>query len=162
MNKVIKDGLLVGAGGFLGTILREGAHTLVHQLTAPALSATPLYLLTVNTLGALVLGFLVGSATRFSARTRTIFGTGMCGSFTTYGSLATMMLLPAKSGGTHGLWVFYLLWAAVILVVGFAAAFAGWRLGAARQERLGAMTEAQEVEELEEFVEDPYREGGQQ
>ncbi|MBV7363173.1 CrcB family protein [Actinomycetaceae bacterium TAE3-ERU4] len=157
MNSIIKNVGLVALGGFIGTSLREFvSHTVSsfagvplacapsHASSAGALgqvhegfawgfitgaTVNPWYLLIVNLLGALVLGAIVGGLFDLDVSDRLILGTGLCGSFTTYGSL---MMLPA------GLAVFSLssvllsvLWCVLILVAGFGFALLGFKFGMA-------------------------------
>src|SRR3954470_25064224 len=79
---------LVGAGGVLGTALREGA-----LLAWPAGEGVPYAVLLVNVLGALLLGLLyalLSRAEESEARraTRALLGAGVLGGFTTYSALA--------------------------------------------------------------------------
>ncbi|AOZ73362.1 hypothetical protein BK816_08835 [Boudabousia tangfeifanii] len=124
------DWLLIFLGGFLGSTLRY-LTDLVSISWAPALGISvpsTWMLFLVNVIGAFILGWLSGREVSSSAKL--LFGTGMCGAFTTYGSL---MLLPVNSylvGWEVMAWS--LLWAAIILALGLAAAAAGWKLGARR------------------------------
>lgn len=83
---------LVAFGGFAGAVTRYGV--------ALALPATfPVGTLTANTLGTILLGFIVFDerlANSLSSRARLLAGTGFCSSFTTYSNFAaeTMNLAP--------------------------------------------------------------------
>lgn len=81
MNKV----MLVGLGGFLGTILRYGIGGLVGRLKAGW--TFPLETLLINVAGCVVLGLLAGlGETRgvFSGTTRAFLFVGLLGGFTTF------------------------------------------------------------------------------
>ena len=77
--------LLVGVGGFLGTVLRYGAGGLIGRLKAGW--TFPLETLLINVAGCLVLGFLAAlseSSAIFSATTRAFLFIGVLGGFTTF------------------------------------------------------------------------------
>lgn len=77
--------LLVGAGGFLGSMLRYGVGGLVGRWKAGW--TFPLETLVINVAGCLVIGFLAGlSETRgvFSGSTRAFLFIGLLGGFTTF------------------------------------------------------------------------------
>ena len=88
--------LLVGLGGFLGTVARYALGGLVVRLKVGA--SFPYETLVVNALGCLAIGFLAGLAeTRgiFSGTTRAFLFIGLLGGFTTFSSFGyeTVMLL---------------------------------------------------------------------
>jgi CrcB protein len=81
MNRV----LLVGFGGFLGSILRYGVGGLVGRLKAGW--TFPLETLLINVAGCVVLGLLLGLVEArgvFSASTRAFLFVGLLGGFTTF------------------------------------------------------------------------------
>lgn len=81
---------LVAAGGALGAGSREGL-----SLVIPKLGEVPISIAIINVVGAFLLGYLYEAVTRLdSAKTtgknlKLLLGTGFCGGFTTYSSLAT-------------------------------------------------------------------------
>lgn len=86
--------LCVGAGGFIGAVLRYGAGFLV-----PA-AEFPLSTFLVNLLGAVLIGAVVEAAEAgcvFSPNTVLFLKTGLCGGFTTFStfSLETLNLLES-------------------------------------------------------------------
>lgn len=93
---------LVAAGGTVGTAAREGV-----SLAIPDIGGLPLAILTVNLTGAFALGLLLEALARRGPDTggrrllRLALGTGFCGGFTTYSTLAlgTAALLQAGAGG---------------------------------------------------------------
>ena len=89
----------VTLGGALGAAAREGAALLI-----PHLGAVPIAIAVVNIIGAFLLGYLYEAVTRLGsgdskAQTlRLLLGTGFCGGFTTYSSLATDTAVLNSSG----------------------------------------------------------------
>ena len=75
--------MLVGAGGFLGSVARYA----VALLFAPLAPGFPFATLTVNILGSFLIGFLgelAVSTTLVSPEARLFLVTGFCGGFTTF------------------------------------------------------------------------------
>jgi CrcB protein len=124
--------LLVALGGAIGTGIREA-----FALTFPARQGGfPVTIFLINIVGAFVLGALLEALSRRGpdeGRRRTLrllIGTGVLGGFTTYSSFATdTASLTQTALGTA------FLYAAVTLVVGFAASGAGIALAAALHHR---------------------------
>ncbi|HEX2449894.1 MAG TPA: fluoride efflux transporter CrcB [Gemmatimonadales bacterium] len=85
----MRDALMVGAGGFIGSIARYYLSGAV--LHASGAARFPWGTLAVNTLGCLVIGILGGLAEHFhlfSPATRLLLFTGVLGGFTTYSAFA--------------------------------------------------------------------------
>lgn len=85
----MRDVLLVGLGGFLGSIGRYGLSGVILRQTAA--DRFPLGTLVVNVLGCLVMGLLAGLAERwhlFGAPARLFLMTGLLGGFTTFSAFA--------------------------------------------------------------------------
>lgn len=81
--------LLVGLGGFAGSILRYWLSGYIQQLTQSA--TFPFGTLTVNLLGCLVIGFLSELAemrSAFSAESRALLFIGLLGGFTTFSTFS--------------------------------------------------------------------------
>jgi CrcB protein len=121
--------LVVGAGGFLGSILRYklGGVVLHHALGARFPAAT----LVVNVLGCLAAGVLAGWAESRSAvpgglgmTARLFLITGFCGGFTTFSAfgLETMHLVRRHSPGLASLNV------ALSVAGGLGGVWIGWKL----------------------------------
>lgn len=118
-----ESGIFVFAGGALGTALRA---VLAEALPTPA-GGLPVATLTVNLVGAFVLGWLIIAVTRLfddpdlARRIRLGVGTGACGGFTTF---STFMVESVRlgEGGSVAIDAVYL---AVSLAGGLAAAFGG-------------------------------------
>lgn len=109
--------LLVMLGGMIGTAARLAAGMLI-----PDAGGFPLAIITVNLSGALLIGVLAGRLPR-SSDLRVFLGTGILGGFTTYSAFA---IGAVELAGAPWLAV---LFAALTLVLGIAAAALGLRLG---------------------------------
>jgi CrcB protein len=112
----------------LGGILGTGLRLTINSLVVPE-SAFPWATLLINVLGSLVLGFLVARVWPSApAWLRAGLGTGLLGSFTTF-SAVIVSLLSLTAAGMTPLALGYLL---ATLLLGFAAALLGIRVGALR------------------------------
>jgi CrcB protein len=118
----MRELLAVLVGGMLGTGLR----LLVDVLLPHDATGFPVGTLLVNVVGAFVLGLLVSLAwPRVPAWLRAGLGAGFLGSFTTFSAVMVSLVAQADAG-VWALAVGYLL---ASLVLGFAAAALGLRLG---------------------------------
>lgn len=120
VRTLTRASLLVAVGGFLGTSARFGVSRVVDDA-----GAWPLATLSVNVLGAFLLGVLLeriaaGPAAR-GLSVRLLAGTGFLGSFTTYSSFAVEAERLAAGGLTPTALGYVLL----SLGVGLAACSAG-------------------------------------
>lgn len=123
--------LAVLAGGALGTAARLG----IDALLPHADDAFPFSTLLANTMGALLLGVLTARVWPVApAWLKAGLGAGLLGSFTTFSAVAVSLVSLAAAGapGTAALYL------AATLVVGFAAAWAGLRLGRLRRTEAAA------------------------
>ncbi|SDC14825.1 CrcB protein [Sanguibacter gelidistatuariae] len=113
---------LVALGGAVGAATREGT-----SLIIPDASGVPVAIAIVNVLGAFALGYLYEAVTRLgpgnptAASIKLLLGTGFCGGFTTYSSLATDSAVLLS----HGRWGVGSLYAFGTLLIGACATFAG-------------------------------------
>lgn len=113
---------LVGAGGFIGSILRYLISGYVQQLTPSA--AFPYGTLAVNLAGCLVIGFLSQLAEArsvFAAETRVFIFIGVLGGFTTFSAFGNETMNLFREG--ENLPAFFNLGAHIIL--GLAAVWLG-------------------------------------
>ncbi len=116
--------LLVGCGGFLGSVTRYWLGGLVTQ--AAAASRFPLGTLAVNVTGCLAIGLLAGIAeTRhvFSPGARLLLFTGLLGGFTTFSAFGFETVFLAREGA----WRDAALNIALQLVLGLGAVWLGYR-----------------------------------
>ncbi|MCU1565948.1 MAG: camphor resistance protein CrcB [Pseudarthrobacter sp.] len=116
--------LAVAVGGLFGTELRYGVGLAFPDLPG----AVPWATLWINVGGSFVLALLT---TVWMARPRTAFwlraglGPGLLGSFTTFSAVVFAVDQLARAG-SHFVWAAYLV---LSLLLGLAAAGAGWRSG---------------------------------
>lgn len=118
---------LVAVGGVFGTAAREGV-----SLAMPTVAGFPFAIFGINVVGAFLLGLLLealagrGPDEGRRRLTRLLLGTGFCGGFTTYSSLAaaTAVLLATDAAGSA------VLYGLATVVVGGAASWAGIACGA--------------------------------
>jgi CrcB protein len=119
----MKSLLAVFVGGILGT----GARLLIDGAIPHGDTGFPTSTLLINILGSAVLGFLVAHAWPTAAPwVKAGVGTGILGSFTTF-SAVVVALVTLTDGGRMMEAALYLV---LSLVLGFAAAGAGLRIGA--------------------------------
>jgi CrcB protein len=117
--------LAVAAGGGLGSWLRFVVGRLYLGWLGPIrASAFPWGTLTVNVLGSLIMGLLVGWLARYgnaSESLRLFLAVGVLGGFTTFSSFSMEFAMLVERGAMPQA----MLYVAVSLVAGFAALFAG-------------------------------------
>ncbi len=121
----MKDILLVGVGGFVGSIARY----LVSKLNVTwQVLAIPMGTLTVNILGSLLIGFLVGISAKsdlISAELRLLLMVGFCGGFTTFSSFTNENLMLMQNGQ----FLTVILYTTLSVLFGFLAVYLGYLLG---------------------------------
>ncbi len=91
--------LLVGAGGFVGSVLRYWFSGVVQQWTQNV--TFPFGTMAVNLVGCLVIGFLsqlADSRNVFTAETRALVFVGVLGGFTTFSSFANESMNLFRDG----------------------------------------------------------------
>jgi len=116
--------LLVAGGGAVGSWLRFATGRVWSIAIGPvAASAFPWATLTVNVVGSLLMGILIGWLARVSAGEswRLLLGVGVLGGYTTFSSFALEFGMFVQRG-QPGLAALYV---GVSLLVGFGALFAG-------------------------------------
>lgn len=112
--------IIVGLGGFLGTVCRY----LLSLIPISEKTSFPVITLTINILGAFLIGILAGLSIKkpgFSAEWMSFLRVGICGGFTTFSTFALETTNLLKVGKT---WegVLYIL---LSLFLGIAAVLAG-------------------------------------
>ena len=119
---MIKKLLLIGTGGFLGSIARY----LISQLNLTvSFHSIPVGTLTVNVAGSFLIGFLTGIAEKSMILTpewRLFLMVGLCGGFTTFSTFANENLMLIHNG--QGLAV--LLYTGLSIFLGFLAVYLGY------------------------------------
>ncbi|TCP31524.1 CrcB protein [Scopulibacillus darangshiensis] len=112
--------LLVGLGGLFGAIARQRISTLLNKRT---ISGFPYGTLTVNLLGSLLLGFIVGSG--LASTWELIVGTGFMGAFTTFSTFK----IENIQMGAHQKWKMLVAYLIISYGGGIALAFLGMIVG---------------------------------
>lgn len=119
---MLKQILLIGTGGFVGSVARF----LVSRLnTRIEWFSIPIGTLTVNVLGSLLIGFLIGISEKSPILTvewRMFLMVGLCGGFTTFSSFSGENLVLMKNGQILPL----LLYTALSILLGFTAVYMGY------------------------------------
>jgi fluoride exporter len=120
----VKNLLLVGAGGFFGSILR---FLVSEAMARRAEGKFPVGTLTVNLVGCLLIGVLAGMAARrdiLSAEMRLLLVTGFLGGFTTFSAFG----LETVSMLRRGKWGLAILYVGVSVVLGVALTALGMKI----------------------------------
>lgn len=133
----VRELVLVGAGGAVGSALRYAVSGAAQRLFAsgavagPAASAAfPAGTLVVNVTGSLLIGLIAGlaeSRSLLSAEARLLLVTGVLGGYTTFSAFSLETLLLLRAGQTTTALTSVVLQ----IVLGVAAAFAGFTVGLA-------------------------------
>lgn len=113
--------LLVGTGGFLGTISRFAVS---RYFTAHFPSAFPYGTFTVNILGCLLIGLIYGIAEKgqfISTEWRLFLTVGFCGGFTTFSAFAAENMAMLRGNEFFN----FFLYTGSSIFVGLLATFAG-------------------------------------
>jgi fluoride exporter len=114
--------LLVGIGGFIGSIARFLVQKL--NLNWQALSI-PMGTLSVNVLGSLLIGFIIGVSGKseiISPGLRLFLMVGICGGFTTFSSFTAENLTLMQNGQ----FATVLLYTGLSIFLGFLAVYLGY------------------------------------
>ncbi|HEY5535675.1 MAG TPA: fluoride efflux transporter CrcB [Ignavibacteria bacterium] len=118
----MKQLLIVGFGGFIGSIARF----LVSKLNLHwHFLSIPMGTLTVNVLGSLIIGFLAGVSAKseiISPAMRLFLMVGICGGFTTFSSFTNENLTLMQNGQFFSV----LLYTGFSLLFGFLAVYLGY------------------------------------
>ena len=94
---MLRNFLLVGFGGAIGSMLRYGASLVINSALFPYAT------LTVNILGSFIIGMVMGLTLKeeyFLHNWRLFLATGICGGFTTFSSFAAENLELFQTGKT--------------------------------------------------------------
>ena len=118
---MIKNILLIGLGGGIGSICRYSASLLLLNKSFPVAT------LLINISGSFIIGLVAAYALKnewFAANWKLFLATGICGGFTTFSAftLENMQLLQ------QGKYLWALLYIAASIVLGLMATFFGYKL----------------------------------
>ncbi|GAT61968.1 fluoride efflux transporter CrcB [Paludibacter jiangxiensis] len=119
---MFKTILIVGSGGFIGSVARFYISKL--NLHVDFLSI-PVGTLLVNVLGCFIIGFLTGIADKSAILTvewRMFLMVGICGGFTTFSSFANENLMLLH----NGLFLSIFLYTGLSILLGFTAVYLGY------------------------------------
>ncbi|MCU0458398.1 MAG: fluoride efflux transporter CrcB [Bacteroidales bacterium] len=119
---MLKNLLLIGTGGFIGSIARY----LVSQLNLTVtFHSIPVGTLTVNVAGSFIIGFLTGIAEKSMILTpewRLFLMVGLCGGFTTFSAFANENLMLIHNGQALSV----MLYTGLSIFPGFLAVYLGY------------------------------------
>lgn len=119
---MIKNILLVGFGGFIGSVARYFVSRLNLQLYFYSI---PVGTLTVNVLGSFIIGFLTGIAAKsviLNHDLRLLLMVGLCGGFTTFSSFTSENLVLLLNGQILQM----VIYTSLSIILGFAAVYLGY------------------------------------
>jgi len=118
---MLKNILLVGLGGGIGSILRYGSGLLVDSKYFPWST------LVVNVIGSFIIGLVLAFSVKdesFLNNWKLFIATGVCGGFTTFSAFSAENLALFQNG-KYGMAMCYII---LSVVLGIAAAFLGYQL----------------------------------
>lgn len=119
---MLKTMLLVGTGGFVGSVARYYVSKLNLQID---LLSIPVGTLLVNVAGSLLIGFLAGIADKSPLLTmelRLLLMVGLCGGFTTFSTFSSENLVLIQNGQFFSV----ILYSGLSVFLGFTAAYVGF------------------------------------
>jgi len=121
---MLKNILIIGSGGFVGSVARY----FVSQLNLTlSFHSIPVGTLLVNIIGSFAIGFLTGIAEKSMILTpewRLFLMVGLCGGFTTFSAFANENLMLMHSGQ----FLSVLLYTGLSIFLGFLAVYLGYVL----------------------------------
>lgn len=117
---MLKEFLLVGAGGALGSMLRYAGNILYSSKLFPVSTFL------INIIGSFVIGLVIGYSIKnqSSLNWKLFLATGICGGFTTFSAFSYENLLLLQNGKVF----ISLLYIAGSIVLGIAAAWLGYKI----------------------------------
>jgi len=119
---MLKHLLLIGTGGFIGSVARYLVSRLNNRIDWLSI---PIGTLTVNVLGSLLIGFLIGISEKSPILTvewRMFLMVGLCGGFTTFSSFSGENLMLMRNGQFLSLF----LYTGLSILLGFTAVYLGY------------------------------------
>lgn len=119
---MLKNILLIGLGGFIGSIARFLVSRLNNHVE---LLSIPVGTLAVNIIGSFLIGFLIGISEKspiLTVELRMFLMVGLCGGFTTFSSFSGENLMLMRNG--QFLPIF--LYTGLSILLGFTAVYLGY------------------------------------
>ena len=119
---MIKNLLIIGTGGFIGSIAR---YLVSHLNLSVSLHSIPVGTLIVNVAGSFLIGFLTGIAEKsmiLTSEWRLFLMVGLCGGFTTFSAFANENLMLIHNGQILAV----LLYTGLSIFLGFLAVYLGY------------------------------------
>lgn len=119
---MIKNILLIGLGGSIGSIARYFVSRLNNQIEWLSI---PIGTLAVNVIGSFLIGFLVGISEKspiLTVELRMFLMVGLCGGFTTFSSFSGENLMLMRNGQFLPLF----LYTGLSILLGFTAVYLGY------------------------------------
>ena len=119
---MLKHVLLIGLGGFIGSIARYFVSKLNNHLEWLSI---PVGTLVVNVIGSFLIGFLIGISEKspiLTVELRMFLMVGLCGGFTTFSSFTGENLMLMRNGQFLPLF----LYTGLSILLGFAAVYFGY------------------------------------
>ena len=118
---MIKTLLLVGTGGFMGTVLRYLSQVFLQRLFQ---TTFPIGTMTVNILGRLIIGIVYALSEKGNLLTpeaRLFLAVGFCGGFTTFSAFSYNIVTLAKDSGA----IINLIYISGSIILGVLAVYLG-------------------------------------
>ena len=119
---MLKNILLIGLGGFIGSIARYLVSRLNNHVEGLSI---PVGTLAVNVIGSFLIGFLIGISEKspiLTVELRMFLMVGLCGGFTTFSSFSGENLMLMRNG--QFLPIF--LYTGLSILLGFTAVYLGY------------------------------------
>ncbi|HAF31185.1 MAG TPA: fluoride efflux transporter CrcB [Bacteroidales bacterium] len=119
---MFKTLILVGSGGFIGSVARYYISKIVQE---SSYTSFPIGTLSINIIGSLLIGFLLGLALKypsFSVEWRMVLMVGFCGGFTTFSTFTSENFKLMQDGQ----FFYVLMYTGLSILLGFSAVYLGY------------------------------------
>ena len=119
---MFKTILLIGSGGFVGSVARYYISKIIQD---SSFTSFPAGTLSINIIGSLIIGFFLGLALKhpsFTVEWRMILMVGFCGGFTTFSTFTSENLKLIQDGQ----FFYVFLYTGLSVFLGFSAVYLGY------------------------------------